>query len=419
MKKPVLKKEFIGLIVASVVVSILAVILANSLKNLTEHAQEFIFNQSEKVPLLFILLPSVGITAIYFLRKHVFRGKANKGIKEIYQTLDNHKNTLPAFKIPSHYLNGFLTVIFGGSTGIEVSTVVASATLGSISHKNISIVKAYQSELICAGVAAGVATLFASPIAGFFFALEVIARKEIKKTVVISSICAAIVSWVSILRLNSETILDFTVKGWNAHAIPYLIILSLASGFLALYFTKTVIFIKNIFSQINNSFLRVNSGALIIGIAILIFPQLYGDSYKGLNGLLENSHTNAFSYHLILILVALVFLKPLVASLTLGAGGDGGVFAPSIVAGAILGILIATLCNHFFNADLIILNFAVVGGLAVLSAAINAPLTAVFLGCSIVNQGYLIIIPLALACFIAKYTALYFCNYTVYTYKAH
>ncbi len=417
MKSTNNKAQIIGLVVSSIVVSIISVILADSLKSITEHAETFIFNQSKNVPLLYIVLPSIGITAIYFLRKYVFRGKPNKGIKEIYQAIDTRKNTLPAFKVPSHYLNGFLTVIFGGSTGIEVSTVVATAAVGTMAQRNITLVKSYKTELICAAVAAGIATIFASPIAGFFFAIEVIARKNISRTTLLSTACAVLVSWLSLMRLNPERILDFTVEGWNAHAIPYLIILSLACSFLAIYFTKTVIFIKGFFGNISNNFMRVNSGALLVGIAILVFPQLYGDSYHGLNELLFNSHSQIFSIQLTLVLFALVFLKPLVAALTLGAGGDGGVFAPSIVAGAILGIVTALLFNYFFDADLIVLNFAIVGGVAVLSAAIDAPLTSIFLGCNLVTGGYIIFIPIAIGCFVAKYTAKYFCNYTVYSYK--
>ncbi len=417
MKNLTPRIQIVGLIVCSVVVSIIAVILANSLKSITEHAQMFIFNQSKSIPLIYIVLPSIGITAIYFLRKYVFRGKPNKGIKEIYQSIDNHKNTLPAFKVPSHYLNGFLTVIFGGSTGIEVSTVVATAAVGNMAQRNISLVKAYKTELICAAVAAGIATIFASPIAGFFFSVEVIGRKKVNRTILLSSACAVLVSWVSLIKLNPEKILDFTVEGWNGYAIPYFIILSIACSFLAIYFTKTVIFIKRIFGNISNNFLRVNSGALLVGIAILVFPQLYGDSYHAVNELIFHSGSQMLSIQLTLLLFTLVFLKPLVAALTLGAGGDGGVFAPSIVAGAILGIVTAMLSNYFFNADLVVLNFAIIGGVAVLSAAINAPLTSIFLGCSLVDGGYILFIPIAIGCFIAKYSAQYFCDYTVYTYQ--
>ena len=124
-----------------------------------------------------------------------------------------------------------------------------------------------------------------------------------------------------------------------------------------------------------------------------------------------------FTIGLALLLAALVILKPLVASLTLGAGGDGGVFAPSIVVGAILGMLFAVMLNYFFNTQLIVLNFALVGAAAALSATIHGPLTSAFLTCSLVTGGFVLFVPIIIACFIAKYSAQIICSYTVYSYK--
>jgi len=87
---------------------------------------------------------------------------------------------LPLYKIPSHFVNGLLTVIFGGSTGIEVSTVVATATIGSGSQQKDKALKSYKSELICAGITAGITALFCSPLAGILFSIEVISKKPLK-----------------------------------------------------------------------------------------------------------------------------------------------------------------------------------------------------------------------------------------------
>ncbi|WP_316931358.1 chloride channel protein [Chryseobacterium sp. P1-3] len=89
--------------------------------------------------------------------------------------------------------------------------------------------------------------------------------------------------------------------------------------------------------------MRVNLGALIVGGLIFCFPFLYGDSYHSLSEILN--HPKSYSF---LFLLFLILLKPLASSLTLGAGGDGGVFAPSIVAGAFLGFTFALFCNTFF-----------------------------------------------------------------------
>ncbi|MBC7417372.1 MAG: chloride channel protein, partial [Pedobacter sp.] len=154
MRQRIIRVNYLKLLISSILVSLASALLAASLKSITEKYEDLIFHKVSGIPILFIILPSVGITIIYFLRKYVFSGKQNKGIKEIYQTLDNRKNSLPAYKIPSHYFNGFLTVIFGGSTGVEVSTVVATAAVGALAQRKTAIANIYRTELVCAGVAA-------------------------------------------------------------------------------------------------------------------------------------------------------------------------------------------------------------------------------------------------------------------------
>jgi CIC family chloride channel protein len=416
MRKTVVIFNYIKLIVASLIVSILSAFLADSLKSVTAYYEELIFSKGSQLPFLFLILPSIGITLIYFLRKYLFKGKQNKGIKEIYSSIQNRKNSLPAFKIPSHYVNGFLTVIFGGSTGVEVSTVVATAAIGSTAHHKIGVAQLFKTELICAGVTTGIAILFASPIAGLFFAVEVIAKK-INKSILASCGVAALFSWFFISFVKGTPLFHFNITSWNTYAIPYFILLGIIAGFIAVYFTKVVIYIKSFFGKINNNFIRVNVGAIMVGLAILYFPQLFGDSYVAIPELLKQIESETFSSSLIILLVVLILLKPLVASLTLGAGGDGGVFAPSMVTGAFLGMLMAILLNHFFDTHLIVVNFALVGAAAVLSASIHGPLTALFLICGIAPGGFVLFIPVLMGSFIAKYAAQILCNYTVYSYR--
>jgi CIC family chloride channel protein len=367
-------------------------------------------------PRLFILLPSVGITAIYFLRKYAFQNRKNKGIKEIYTTLETRKDHLPFFKIPSHYINGFLTVIFGGSTGIEVSTVVATATVGNQAYKRLHPAWAYKTELICAGVIAGVTLLFGSALGGLLFAFEVIARKY-NKTLLISGISSMLVAALFVHYMDNSPLFNFAAKQWQWQAVPFIVVLGLIAGLLALYFTKIVIYAKSYFAGIKNNFIRVNLGAITVGILIFFFPALYGDSYHGLGEILESSLHGSINWLYFLPLLLLVLLKPLAAALTLGAGGDGGVFAPSIVTGALLGVFFAQLCNHYLGTHLIVINFALFGAAAMLSAAIHAPFTAIFIIASIVPSGYLLFAPLLVVSVIAKILAKRIYPYNVYTYK--
>lgn len=407
-------QNYLKLIALSVLVAFICSLLGLSLKFLTEFFESKVYATAISFkPYLLILLPTIGITAIYFLRKYLFQNRKNKGITEIYKTLDQRKDHLPFFKTPSHYLNGFLTVIFGGSTGVEVSTVVATATVGNVTYEQNYSAKKYKRELVCAGVAAGVAVLFASPLAGWLFALEVIAKK-IRRSILVSCSVSVLVAWIFIHYFESKPFFSIPIEGWNWNAIPFFLILSLLASLLSVYFTTMVIRIKALFAKIHNNFIRVNSGAIVVGLMLFFFPVLYGDSYHGLIHLVEqvvNSQQVPF-----LLLAALMLLKPIAASLTLGAGGDGGVFAPSIVAGALLGLLVASLCNHYLDTHLIVFNFVLLGAASTLSSAIFAPFTAMILVSSMAPNGYDLLVPLFACCLISRIIAQKLLPYNVYTY---
>ena len=411
-RKQIQRKHYYRLTLISFAIGCITAALAYSLKLLTEHSEEFIFHLAHQYHTIsLIFLPTIGITAIYFLRKYLFQNRKNKGIAEIYKTVDQRKDHLPFFKIPSHYLNGFLTVIFGGSTGIEVSTVVATATVGNAFYEKSFTANVYKLELICAGVCAGISILFGSPLVGWLFALEVIARK-VNKTLFISCTTAAFASWLALYLFPTKPIISTPIGDWTWVALPFMIVLSLISGLLSAYFTLLVVHIKDFFNQINNNFLRVNSGAILVGILLFSFPFLYGDSYHSLNEIFKNPYQNS-----ILFLLILALLKPIASSLTLGAGGDGGVFAPSIVAGAYLGVAFTLMCNSIFGTDLNPLNFALIGAAATLSTSIYAPLTTLFLICNLVPNGFNLAFPILVVSFISKlFTQKFILPYNVYTY---
>ena len=416
MKEKTIRKGLYGLVIASIVVGSLSALLGYILKVATAFFEEFFIEKIAAAPVLYLVSPILGISLIFLFRKRFFRGKKNKGIKEIFRTLENRKDELPFYKIPSHTINGFFTVVFGGSTGIEVSTVVATAALGAFVYKRQFVANIYKTELICAGVAAGITILFGSPLAGFLFAIEVISRK-VSKTILLSCSISVLVAFLIGYFLDNKPLFHLTVSHYTTKAIPFFILLSILAGFVAVYFTKSVIFLKQFFEAFPNKYLRIFIGASLVGILIFLFPGLYGDSYHALGPLIKNADRNPISLAIALPLCFMVFLKPLAASLTLGAGGDGGVFAPSIVTGAFLGITVALFCNYFFGTELIILNFALIGAAAMLSAAIHAPLTALFLTCNLVEEGYALFVPILIGVFISKLIAEFLCDYTVYTYR--
>lgn len=402
------------LIVFSLLIGFLCTFLALSLKKITEYYETIFFNKAINNPLFFLLFPIIGLSVIFFLRQYLFKKNENKGIKEIFESTNYKSKNLPIYKIPSHYINGLLTVIFGGSTGIEVSTVVATATIGSVVQRKENVFQEYKTELISAGIAAGITALFYSPIAGILFAYEVISKKR-TKTFFLTTILAVSVASGLLFVLNEPPLFNLKITTWHLHAIPYFILLGILAGLNSVYLTKCVIFFKREFSKIKISYYKIIIGSIILSASLFLFPQLYGEGYNSIKEFFLQSDTIKLSYTIVFTFIGILILKPIVTSITLASGGDGGVFAPSLFIGAFLGLLLATVLNTFFYANVIPINFMIIGMAAVLSASIHAPFTAIFLICGLTND-YTLFFPILVVCLISKYTAKIIFPYTVYTF---
>ncbi|MCG9792416.1 chloride channel protein [Flavobacterium algicola] len=404
---------FRKLAVVSVLVGLLSCFLGILLKKGTEYYEDIFFERANTNVLFYLIFPFIGFTLIYFLRQYVFKKKQNKGIIEVFESTASKSKNLPNFKISSHFINGFLTVIFGGSTGIEISTVVATATIGSVAQQKKNIFRQYKTELICAGIAAGITALFGSPIAGVLFAYEVISKKLNQAFILTTGIAVAI-AYALLRVINEPPLFNINISTWHFKAIPYFILLGILAGLNAVYLTKTVLFIKKQFLKINTHFYKIILGSVILSASLILFPQLYGEGYHSIKTIINNPADGLLTVSVGVTIVALLILKPIVTSITLASGGDGGVFAPSLFIGAFLGLLTGMSLNHFFNSDVIVLNFMVLGMGAVLSASINAPFTALFLTLGLTNN-YVLFVPILIVCFVSKYTAKMIYPHTVYS----
>ena len=403
------------LVIVSLLIGFLSALLGISLKKITEYYEEIFFHQVSVNPIFYVVFPVFGLSVIYFLRQYLFKKKENKGIKEVFESTQSKSKNLPTYKIPSHFINGLLTVIFGGSTGIEVSTVVAAATIGSVAQQKENVFRQYKTELICAGVAAGITALFSSPIAGILFAVEVISRK-VTRAFIITNIIAVSIAFGLITILKEEPLFTVSITTWHLKAIPYFILLGILAGINSVYLTRCVLFFKSQFGRIQTHYYKIIIGSLVLSISLFVFPQLYGEGYHSIKMIFGDSGQLPLTITLAFTFIGILLLKPIVTSITLASGGDGGVFAPSLFIGAFLGLLLASILNTFFNTQVIPVNFMIIGMAAVLSASIHAPFTAIFLVCGLTND-YTLFFPILVVCLISKYTAKIIYPYTVYTYS--
>jgi CIC family chloride channel protein len=406
--------KFRKLVIVSILIGFLSAFLGISLKKITEYYEEIFFHEVSVNPVFYVIFPVFGLSVIYFLRQYLFKKKENKGIKEVFESTGSNSKNLPSYKIPSHFINGLLTVIFGGSTGIEVSTVVATATIGSVAQQKENVFRRYKTELICAGVAAGVTALFSSPIAGILFALEVISRK-VTKAFIISNVIAVSIAFGLLTILKEEPLFAISITTWHLKAIPYFILLGILAGMNSVYLTRCVLFFKSQFGKIDTHYYKIIIGSAVLSISLFIFPQLYGEGYHAIKTSFI-APNQIMTFTLALTFIGILLLKPIVTSITLASGGDGGVFAPSLFIGAFLGLLLASVLNTFFQVHVIPVNFMIIGMAAVLSASIHAPFTAIFLVCGLTND-YTLFLPILVVCLISKYTAKMIYPYTVYSYS--
>ena len=404
-------------ILYTILVGILCTFFALLLKKVGEGTERYLFQRiQEHFIWLLLATPLTGFLLIYFITTKVFKTRIS-GIREILDSLREPIQVLKPIKAILHFFTGIFTLVFGGSTGIEVSTVVASASIGSWVGQKKKYGDDFKRNLIVAGAVAGIAGLFKSPLAGLFFGVEVLMVTFSWELIILSTIAAFVAFGVRYF-LDSEILFHPILHGWRSQAIPFYVMFSVVASFFSVYLTKGVILTKTIFNTRLGEFKKVWIGGLLLGSIVLLLVPLYGEGYGFIEKLLTSRtlFNNFSGISGIFLLSILLFLKPLATSITLGSGGDGGVFAPSLFLGAVAGCLFAQSANYF-GANVVEVNFIIVGMAAILSASLHAPLTGAFLVMSITGS-YELFIPIMLTSVLSSFLAKKIFPFTVYSYAS-
>ena len=238
----------------------------------------------------------------------------------------------------------------------------------------------------------------------------------------ISSVTAAIVAY---FLMGDKVLFTFNVvESFNISNIPWYILLGIISGFISLYFSKMTLFLESNYERIRNIYIRLILGGIILGSMIYLFPPFYGEGYDTIMLLLQgnsdlvfsNSLFNNFSDNFLVIslfMLGLIFLKVVASSSTNGAGGVGGIFAPTLFIGGINGFFVASLLKRFVNIDLPDNRFVLVGMAGMMAGVMHAPLTAIFLIAEITG-GYNLLIPLIITSTVAYITTRSFEKHSIY-----
>jgi CIC family chloride channel protein len=393
------------LIYCSVVVGLFGGLAAVALKFLVHTMEELSRNISSHLPyhIIYVFLPALGILLTVAWQHLINRDKIQKGIGNILVNIRKNRSNIRFNNVYSHLVTSSLTVGFGGSSGLEAPIVCTGAALGSNLGRFFKLSPYEKTVLIAAGASAGIAAVFNSPIAGVLFSLEILIGEITIPTFIpllIASATGVVVSKV----LYSGQLFHLVTEGWLMAALPFYVALGLLCGWVAIYIAKVGgklekgIFVKQ------NRYVRAISGGLLLGLVMMMFPALFGEGYHYLQEILNGNlsvlkEDNIFGAWLseplvmLLFIAALVLMKIVAAGITIGSGGNGGTFAPTMFTGAFLGLLVAFGVNLTGLVHLNTSNFIAVGMAGALSGVLHAPLTAIFLIAEITG-GYVLFIPL-------------------------
>lgn len=427
-ERKISEKQFV--LILSFAVGILCALAAYVLKFLIHWIQNFLTNNfsATGANYLYLIYPVVGIFLTGLFVRYVVKDDISHGVTKILYAISSRKSRIKRHNMWSSIMASSITIGFGGSVGGESPIVLTGSAIGSnlgdffkMNHRTLML-------LVGCGAAGAIAGIFKAPIAGLVFTIEVLMIDLTMSSLLpllISSVTAATVSYI---LSGQQAMFKFHMDELFAlERIPYVILLGVFCGLVALYFTRTMNKLEGVFGRLAKPMKKFALGAAILSILIFFFPALYGEGYDTINILINGSNSlewdkvmnNSIFYgnqNMILIYLGLVIVfKVFATTATNGGGGCGGLFAPSLFLGCISGFVFSHSINGLnFTHTIPEKNFALMGMAGVMSAVMHAPLTGVFLIAELTG-GYDLFLPLIIASVSAYMTILAFEPHSIYS----
>ncbi|MCF8423294.1 MAG: chloride channel protein [Bacteroidia bacterium] len=354
---------------------------------------------------LYLILPVIGIGTTVLIVKYFFKNQLNRGNTVILFAIAKRSSFLPFHQMYSHIITSGLTVGFGGSAGLESPIVSTGSAIGSNFARTYKLTYKERTLLLAAGAAGGIAGAFNAPIAGVLFALEVILVDISISAFIPLLIAAASGALLSKIILHESSLLFFKLKQpFDYNNVPFYILLGLLAGITSLYYVNFFDKIESKFHKIKSGFTKWLVGGISLAFLFALFPSLFGEGYESIKALSEFRTNDLFKdslllsfitskWILLIFIIVTLLLKTFAAAITLGSGGNGGNFAPSLFVGANLGFAFSFFLTLIGFNNIPISNFTIVAMAGILSGVFHAPLTAIFLIAEITG-GYELIIPL-------------------------
>lgn len=427
--KHITERQFVYFL--SILVGFLAGMGTVVLKNMTHSIQllfELDFFRNYQNTLYFIF-PMIGLLLVYIIKKTWLKKHIGQGISTTLHAISKLNGIIPRYNIYAALITAPLTAGFGGSVGLQSPAVSVGSALGS----NVALLFRMNTKsrmlLISCASAGAMASMFQAPISAIIFAVEIFSLDIAFVSLIpllLASISAVLTSY---LFLGNDVLLHFELTDtFEVNHITFYILLGLVTALASVYFSKVYFIIINFFEQVKSRVIRLLIGGLAIGTMLYFIPPLYGEGYEIINNLLKGDHLAAIGitpfklnlsniWMVIALLLGISIFKAIALATTLGAGGVGGVFIPTLVMGSALGNACAKVINHLgLDFHVSESNFTLVGMTGLMAGVLHAPLTAIFLIAEITG-GYELFVPLMVVAAISFTITKYYVSHSIYTLK--
>ncbi len=417
------------LYILSIVVGFLSGMCAVVIKNGTHIIQSVLEGTliRDYQTAFYFIFPLLGFTIVYFLIKYLIKHTPTQGIPATLFAISKKKGIMRSFQMYASLILAPITVGFGGSVGLEGPTVATGSALSSNLSRLLHMNQSTRTLLIGCAAAGAMSSIFKAPIAAIIFAVEVFSLDLTLFSLIpllLASVSAIITSY---FFFGNDILLPFSITDKFALSdIPLYILLGAVAGAVSIYFTITYERIQKFFDRFGSPIKRLIIGGLGIGVLVYFIPPLYGEGFDVINNLVQGNadlalRNNIFQldvdnvWIMIGLLAGLVLFKVIASSLTFGAGGVGGIFAPTLFMGSIMGFCTAKIINatNILTNPVSESNFTLVGMTGLMAGVLHAPLTAIFLIAE-VTAGYELIIPLMITAAISFTITKSFAPHSVY-----
>lgn len=360
-----------------------------------------------------LLIPAAGGMVVGPLVYFLAREAKGHGVPEVMAAVAERDGVMSPRTVLVKGLAASVSIGSGGSVGWQGPIVHISSAIGSSIGQGLRLPPSLLKTLVACGAAGGISATFNAPIGGVLFAQELILGEFATSNfilIVIASITANIVSRAYLGDFPAFRVPAYELK--SAEEMVFYLVLGLLCGLFSVLYIKVFYRTGDWFDRIRRvpDYFKPVLGGFVVGAIGLCYPQVFGVGYETVEQIL----LHPASLHL---MVALLFMKLLATSVTLGSGGSGGVFAPSLFMGAMLGGAWGIVVNNGFAGVAAPAGaYALVGMGGVFAGTSQAPITAIILLFEMTGD-YKVVLPLMLVCVISSLAARGIYPQTLYTEK--